>query len=168
MQFDQTPLSTVLSQFPLLKRKKKIKACPYSVSLISPVPNRRSTLHTLQKARQIKLIFILLLIPQFTNLIQKTLLPFILHRTHRINRVCMRDLIDVIGTARHRRHIAGGRARNVEEVEQLIRFHGAEAGVLLVYDGGGDIDFEALETVGCNESAHDRLCQGKEGRKEGV
>jgi hypothetical protein len=27
----------------------------------------------------------------------------------------------------------------------LVGFHGAETGVLLVYDCGGDVDFEALE-----------------------
>jgi len=41
----------------------------------------------------------------------------------------------------------GGVDVDVEEVEDLRGFHCGEAGVLLVDDSGGDVDFEALEAV---------------------
>jgi len=109
-------------------------------------------LHPPQKAPQIKLLLIPTLIPQLPQIIQPPLLPLLLHLPRRIHHIlfpplppCPTTTTTVeIGVGRCGE---GGRVGDVEEVEDLVRFHGGEPGVLLVDDCGGDVDFETLETI---------------------
>ena len=103
-------------------------------------------LHRLQKTTEVKLLLISPLIPQLAQIVQPALLALLFHLPRRhIDHIFFSALALLV-----QRGSSGGggcRLAEIEEVEDLVRFHGGQAGVLLVHDGGGDVDFEALEAV---------------------
>ena len=104
-----------------------------------------SSFHTLQKPFQIKLLLILLIVPQLPNLIQPPPLPLLPHLARRINHILFSPPIS--HTSIQGRFVdALGSLAEIEEVEDLVCFHGTETGVLLVDDCGCYVDFETLES----------------------
>jgi hypothetical protein len=106
-------------------------------------------LHLPQEAIKIEFLFVLPLIPQFSQLIEEALFALFTERASSVDGVVFVDAVDVVFGVRGGRRQGGrvvGVCADVEEVEDLVCLHGAEAGVLLVYDGACDVDFEALKT----------------------
>ena len=102
----------------------------------------RLHLHRLQEPSQIELLLIRPLVPQLSQIIEPAFLALLLDFTSRHVHHVFFSTYSVLIVKR-----SGGRGlAEVEEIEDLIGFHGCETGVLLVHHGGGDIDFEALET----------------------
>lgn len=103
----------------------------------------QSHLHRLQESSQIEFLLIRPLVPQLPQIIQPAFLALLLDLTSRHIHHVFFSAFCVLVVKR-----SGGRClAEVEEIEDLIRFHGCETGVLLVHHGGGNIDFEALETA---------------------
>lgn len=100
-------------------------------------------LHRLQEPPQIKLLLIRPLVPQLPQIVQPALLALLLDLTGRHIHHVFLPAFRLFTVKRSR----GRRLAEVEEIEDLVRFHGREAGVLLVHHGGSDVDFEPLETV---------------------
>ena len=117
---------------------------PPTLSSLLSIPNPlNSSFHILQILIQIVFLLVRPIIPQLLQPIQPPLLTLLPHFAgRRIHHIFFTHHHVTIGGGR-RRH--GGGVGEVEEVEDLVRLHGVEPGVLLVHDRGGDVDFETLQ-----------------------
>ena len=103
-----------------------------------------SPLHAMQETIEIILLLILPIIPQLPEIIQQALLPLFLHLARGVNAHVVLRLASISMLLPIQSRI--GRFPEVEQIEDLVCFHGAEPRVLLVDYRAGDVDFESLET----------------------
>lgn len=99
---------------------------------------RRSTFHRRQERIQIVFFLVLAIIPELAEVIQPALLALLLDLTVDI------DHVDFVARLIARFLGCFCRFAEVEEIQELVGVHGAEAGVLLIDHGGGDVDLESL------------------------